>query len=77
MTDEPLVIVPVPSLASVLRWHEEKKGAPLTREEVAAISDNAVCMTMPASIAASFLANRGPDVRLDYAWVDWLALKAN
>lgn len=77
MSDEPLVIVPVPPLVSVLLWHEQRKGAALTEEEVLDISGKAICITMPESVAARFVEERGvKDVSLENPWADWIALRS-
>lgn len=72
MTDDPLVVVPLPPLVTVLAWHETQKGAPLTEEEVLEIRGKAICMTMPRSQAAAMAAARGyDDIDPERAWEEW------
>jgi hypothetical protein len=76
VTDDPLVIVPLPPLVTVLAWHEAQKGAPLTEAEVLEISGKAICMTMPRSEAAAMAAARGyDDIAPDRAWEEWSAAR--
>jgi hypothetical protein len=75
--EEPLVLVPVPALVSVLQALEEKKGAPLTEYEVWEAKQNAVCMAMPASHAVAFSQVRGyRDIDPENAWVEWQEIRA-
>lgn len=78
MPDDQLVLVAIPPLVTILLHHERKKGGPLTEEEVLAIRDGAVCMTMPLGVAAQMADKRGyDDIRLENAWEDWLAVRTN
>ena len=45
--DDPLCLVFIPALVTILLNVERKTGRPLTEAEVIAIRDKAVCMTMP------------------------------
>ena len=72
MTEDPLVIVPMPPLVTVLLYHEKQKGEPLTEKEVLSIRDQVVCMTLPYSQATQLAQKRGyEDMRLEHAWDDW------
>ena len=74
--DDPLVRVAIPPLVAILLHHEKAKGEPLTQEEVVAIRDRAVCMTVPYSVAADVEEKRGyPDIRLEHPWEDWSAVR--
>lgn len=76
MTDDPLVLVPIPPLVTLLLHHERKKGSELTEEEVLAIRDKAVCVTMPYSIAAKVADERGyDDISPENAWEEWTAIR--
>ena len=76
MDDERLLIVAVPSLTAVLLNEEEKKGAPLSQDEVLAIRDSAACIAMPACAAAAVAEGRGyDDIGLETAWEDWCAIR--
>ena len=47
MSEQTLVIFPVPSLVSVLLHAEKKKGAPLPELEVHDLREKAVCIRLP------------------------------
>ena len=66
-----LVPVFMPRLEIVLRQHEERKGAPLTKEEVIAIRDRAVCLMVPAADAAKLPTSN--DIDPADCWEAWLA----
>lgn len=74
--DDPLVLVFIPSLAELLVASEKEKGAPLSQEEVMAIRDKAVCMTVLESVARSLEERRGyRDLDPEQAWPEWLSLR--
>ena len=76
MSNEQLVIVPIPSLVSVLLHHEQQKGASLTEQEVLDITEQAVCVAMPRDVAAQIAEGRGyDDIRPEHAWEDWKAIR--
>jgi hypothetical protein len=76
VSDERLVIVPIPALVAILLHHERQKGAPLSEKEVLDIRDRAACMTMPYSVAAQMAEKRGyDDIRPEHAWEDWNAVR--
>ncbi len=56
---EPLVVVPIPPLVTLLQQQEAAKGSPLTEDEVLGIRDGAVCMTMSQSRAEQLEEGRG------------------
>ena len=75
--DEPLVVVPIPPLFTLLQQHEAAKGSPLTEEEVLGVRDNAVCMTMRQSRADQLAESRGsPDVDPAKAWEEWVRIRS-
>jgi hypothetical protein len=75
--DEQLVIVPIPPLVVILIQEESGKGAPLTQQEVEAIRDRAVCMTMKAADARRLEERRGyPDINAERCWEEWSARRA-
>ena len=75
--DEPLVVVFVPALVAVLQHEETNKGEPLTEEEVMAIRDNAVCITVRHSQARAMESKRGyPDIDPDNVWEEWQAVRS-
>jgi hypothetical protein len=76
--EEPLVSVFVPPLVDVLRWAEEAKGSPLTEEDVIAVRDQAVCLTMRQSHAQALESKRGyPDLDPDNVWQEWRAIHSD
>ena len=56
MSDEALVIVPIPPLVAVLLHHERAKGEPLTEAEVLEVRDAAVAAARQALVADVFAA---------------------
>ena len=52
MTEESLVLVTMPPLVTLLLHHEREKGSPLTEDEVSALRDGAVCISVPYEVAA-------------------------
>ncbi|GGQ31385.1 hypothetical protein BKA00_001801 [Actinomadura coerulea] len=74
--DEPLRTVFMPALVVLLRAAEQEKNAPLTEAEVLAIRDDAVCMTVPLSIASGLEGARGyPDISPEDCWREWLSVR--
>lgn len=49
--NDPLVVVPIPPMVTLLVDLERQKGAPLTHDEVLSARDGSVCMTMHRSQA--------------------------
>ena len=75
--EEPLVVVFIPPLIDVIRWAEDAKGEPLTEGEVAAIRDEAICITMRQSHAQALESKRGyPDLDPENAWQEWQAIRS-
>jgi hypothetical protein len=79
--DEPKVLVFLNPLAMLLAGAEEKKGSPLTREEVLAVRDSAMCTAMPASQAKKFYDGMEtqfpglfPHINPERCWEEWQAL---
>ncbi len=69
---EPLVIVPIPPLVTILVALEKEKGASLSEQEVLRARDGAVCMTMRASAAHELAAKRGyRDLDPENIWDEW------
>lgn len=70
--EDPLVAVPIPPLVTLLVALEERKGAPLTQEEVLQTRDGAVCMTMRRSMAWRMAEQRGyRDFDPENVWDEW------
>ena len=75
--DEPLVIVFVPALVTVLKSAEDKKGAPLEEGEVLSIRDTATCMAIKYSDAVTMEARRGyPDIVAENVWEEWSKVRS-
>lgn len=78
MNDEQIVIVPIPSLVSILLNAENEQGSALSENEVNEMAENCVCLTMPLSSALELELKRGyRDIRPEYAWQDWIEYKNN
>jgi hypothetical protein len=76
MTNDPLVLVPIPALVAILVHHEKQKGAPLTEAEVMAIRDGCTCIALPFSVAAKMNEERGyDDVSPENVWQEWNAIR--
>lgn len=76
--DEPLVIVPIPPLVTLLQQYEAAKGSPLTEQEVLDIRGKAVCMTMRRSRADQLSEARGfPDIDPANAWTEWIEVRSS
>lgn len=71
-SDDELLIVPVPALVAVLLALEDKKGAPLTEEEVLKIRDDAPSIAMPRIAANAVVEQRGyADLDPENIWAAW------
>jgi hypothetical protein len=74
--DEKLVPVFVPTLSTLLAEMERKNGTPLTKEEVLAIRDKAICIAMRPNLAAEMDERRGyQDIDPENCWEEWRALR--
>jgi hypothetical protein len=72
MADERLVLVPIPSLVSILLRLEKEKGSPLTEEEVIMARDSAVCIATPVGMIGALVERRGyEDIDPEQAWREW------
>ena len=73
---EKLVLVFIPSLASVLLRAEQEKGSPLTEQDTLAIRDKAVCVAFPEDkVPASEEARGYPDIDPEDCWAEWQRLR--
>lgn len=74
--DEPLVPVIMPALSTILIAAEDKKGCPLTLEEVNDIRDDAPAIMLRISAIKKMAESRGyDDVDPKNAWYDWQILR--
>jgi hypothetical protein len=75
MTDtsnDPLCLVFIPALVTVLYAAEKHKGAPLTEHEVNDIRDKSTCMAVPFSVALEQEKKRGyADIIAENCWEEW------
>jgi hypothetical protein len=72
MSDDDVLIIPVPSLVATLLNLERAKGSPLTREEVIEIRDNCPCVAMTPEQLKRVEERRGyPDIDPEWAWEHW------
>jgi hypothetical protein len=70
--EDPVVVVPIPPLVTLLVELEDRKGRPLTEAEVLEARDGAVCMTMRRSHAWKMAEQRGyPDLDPANVWEEW------
>ena len=75
--DDDLVPTFIPALVALLIRAEELNGAPLTRDQVVAIRDNAHCVMLPPSAQAEIEKGRGyADIDPERCWEDWLTVRA-
>jgi hypothetical protein len=75
--EDPVIPVFIPALVALLLRAEQLKGSPLTRDEVVSIRDNAVCMTVRASVKAAMEEKRGyRDIDPERCWEEWLQFRA-
>lgn len=69
---EALVIMPMPSLVSVLLAAYDEKGADLTEAEVLALRDNAESVAVPRDIVPDIVESRGyEDIDPENVWEEW------
>ena len=73
--NEDLVPVFMPTLAAMLIAREDKKGEPLTPEEVIEIRDDAHCIMMAREDAAKMQEKRGVDIDPENCWYDFQLLR--
>ncbi len=70
-TDD-LVPVFMPALVVIIELAEDKKGTPLTKDEVHEIRDNSSCIMMEAADAQRMDVSRGfRDIDPENCWYDW------
>ena len=76
MSDEDVIPVFIPPLATILAQHEREKGAPLTEAEVLAIREKAMVMMMRRSAAEQMAQKRGyRDIDPQMCWQEWQQLR--
>ncbi|MFQ7900722.1 MULTISPECIES: hypothetical protein [Pseudomonadales] len=71
-SNDPLCLVFIPALVTVLYAAEKQKGAPLTEHEVNDIRDKSTCMAVPFSVALEQEQKRGyADIIAENCWEEW------
>ena len=76
-SEDDVVPVFIPALVALLVRAEELNGAPLTRNQVIAIRDNANCVMLPPAVNAEMEKERGyADIDPERCWEDWLIVRA-
>lgn len=76
MSEEDLIPVFVPALGATLISAEDRKGEPLTRDEVLAVRDAAACIMMTTADAEKLDASRGyDDLDPENCWYDFQMLR--
>jgi hypothetical protein len=74
--DDPLCLVFIPALVTLLYHAETTLGAPLTEAQVLAIRDGAHCVALPLRMAAELDRERGyPDIVAEQCWPEWQAAR--
>lgn len=74
--DDPLCLVFIPPLITLLYRAESTLGQPLTEAQVLAIRDNAACITIPLRMALKAEKERGyPDIVAEQCWEEWQAAR--
>jgi hypothetical protein len=72
LTDQQLIPVFIPALVVLLHNLEQKKGRPLTEQEVLEIRDNSACMMMTVEHAIALDEKRGyNDIDPEQIWEQW------
>jgi hypothetical protein len=70
--DDPLCLVFIPALVTLLYHAEKTLGIPLTEAQVLAIRDDAHCIALPSRMAAGLEKERGyPDIVAEQCWPEW------
>ena len=73
--DSDLIPIFMPALSVLLISAEDKKGEPLTLEEVLRIRDESPCMMVRPEHAAKLTESRGRDLDPENCWCDWQMLR--
>ncbi len=67
-----LIIIPMPSLVSVLLRREQDKGSPLTEAEVLSIRDGCAAVAVPRDKVGAIVESRGyEDIDPERCWEQW------
>ncbi|NTY90424.1 hypothetical protein [Pseudomonas putida] len=78
MTTDPLCLIFIPALITLLKAAEDRKGSPLSEAEVLEIRDNATAMAVPFSAAFALEKERGyEDIVPEECWKEWLRVRSS
>ncbi|MBC3434497.1 hypothetical protein HU735_03650 [Pseudomonas sp. BW16M2] len=77
MSTDPLCLVFVPALVSLLKAAEDRKGSQLNEGEVLEIRDNATATAIPFSVAVALEKERGyEDIVPEECWKEWQRVRS-
>ncbi|MEE1886724.1 hypothetical protein [Pseudomonas carassii] len=77
MSTDPLCLVFVPALVSLLKAAEDRKGSQLNEDEVLEIRDNATATAIPFSVAVALEKERGyEDIVPEECWKEWQRVRS-
>jgi len=77
LSTDPLCLVFIPTLVSLLKAAEDCKGTPLSEEEVLEIRDNATATAVPFSAAVALEKERGyEDIVPEECWNEWQRVRS-
>ncbi len=78
MSTDPLCLVFVPALVSLLKAAEDRKGSPLSEDEVLEIRDNATAIAVPFSAGLALEKERGyQDIAPEECWEQWQQVRSS
>lgn len=77
LSTDPLCLVCIPTLVSLLKAAEDRKGTPLSEDEVLEIRDNATATAVPFSVAFALEKERGyEDIAPEECWSEWQRVRS-
>jgi len=78
LSKDPLCLICIPALVTLLKAAEDRKGSPLSEAEVLEIRDNATAMAVPFSVAFALEKDRGyEDIAPEECWEEWLRVRSS
>ncbi|MDE1165481.1 MAG: hypothetical protein PW845_08835 [Pseudomonas sp.] len=78
MSTDPLCLVFIPALVSLLKAAEDRKGTLLSEDEVLEIRDNATATAVPLSAAFALENDRGyRDIVPEECWKEWQRVRSS
>ncbi len=77
MSTDPLCLVFIPALLALLKAAEDRKGTPLSENEVLEIRNNATTTSVPFSAAFALEEERGyRDIAPEECWKEWQQVRS-